>query len=76
MFAHFNNYQDPVGEAGRLAAFLGARTDPDFLRAVCDACSFSNLMASYQNNKQVTGPGETPLNYAFRKGKIISAFNF
>jgi len=70
---HWIIIQDPVGEAGRLAAFLGERTDPDFLRAVCDACSFSKLRTSYESDKHVMrykrgNHGDTPLKYAFRKG--------
>ncbi|XP_052776756.1 sulfotransferase 1C2-like [Mya arenaria] len=62
--------RDPVAEVKRLATFLGTKTDGEFLEAVCDRCSFTNLKTSYEKTKADFGPGETPLNYTFRKGQI------
>ncbi|WAR23344.1 ST1C2-like protein [Mya arenaria] len=62
--------QGKVAEVKRLATFLGTKTDGEFLEAVCDRCSFTNLKTSYEKTKADFGPGETPLNYTFRKGQI------
>lgn len=71
---HEVHYEDltrnPVNQVERLAGFLGVKSDPQFIREVCDRCSFTKLKESYKLKKGVHDKDVNPNEFAFRKGVI------
>ena len=59
-----------MNQVQKLAEFLGAKSDSQFIQEVCDRCSFNKLKDSYKNLKKGIHEEKDldPNAFAFRKG--------
>lgn len=58
-------HADPVGEAGRLLAFLGAESDPETVRVALDTASFEKLSGGRKRGQEDTASH-------YRRGEVGS----